>query len=84
MSNKIYINVTRPIFIQKKTMEKTFVVIFHIFEIDPFSYYFVTTKTPNLSNKKPKLAYLDQYSTRKTPKDLWDININTLQYGRFV
>ena len=34
-------------------------------ELEPFFYYFVITKTLNLSNEKWKLVYLDQYSRIK-------------------
>ena len=50
-------------------------------EIDPFLYYFVITKTLNLSNMKYKLTYLNQYLQKKT-KALCDQDIHTLQYER--
>ena len=37
-------------------------------ELDPFFYYFVSTKTLNLSNLKYKLVYLDQNSPIKNIK----------------
>ena len=38
-------------------------------DIEPFLYYFVITKTPNLSNAKLKWAYLNQYPPRDNRKD---------------
>ena len=32
--------------------------------LEPFFYYFVIAKTPNLSNLKYKLAYISQYFLR--------------------
>ena len=57
---------------------------FFIFmELYPFSYYFVITKKPNLSNVKYILAYLNKFFTHeKIPEDLWDNDIHTLKYRR--
>ena len=50
-------------------------------ELEPFFYYFVITKTLNLSHEKCKLVYLDQYSPIKTSQALWYKDIHTLQNG---
>ena len=34
-------------------------------ELEPFSYYFVITKTLNLNNEKYKLVYLEKYYQKK-------------------
>ena len=52
-------------------------------ELEPFFYFFMITKTLNLSCKKYKLVQLDQYSPRIS-NVLWDNNIDTPQYGRKV
>ena len=55
---------------------------FFIFmKLEPFSYYFVITETLNLSNYKWKLVQLDQYSTIKISKSLWDNDIPNPQNG---
>ena len=51
-------------------------------ELEPFLYYLVFTKTPNLSHVKWKLVYLDQYSPRNYIKGSMGKNIYTLQDGR--
>ena len=44
----------------------------------PFTYYFVTTKTPNTSNQKWILVQLDQYSPRKKYQRIYVTRIPTL------
>ena len=39
--------------------------LFIFIELEPFSYYFLTTKKLNLSHVKKKWAYLNQYKTIK-------------------
>ena len=51
-------------------------------ELEPFSYYFVITKTLNLSNDKWKLLWPIQCSTIKIPTDLCDNDVHTLQDWR--
>ena len=58
--------------------------LFIFMELDPFPYYFGVTKTMNLSHKKWKLVYMDQYSHIKISKALWDNNTHTLHYGRKI
>ena len=50
-------------------------------EIELFPYYFVITKTPNLSTVKYILADIKQYSPNKKSKAQWENYIHTLQYG---
>ena len=42
------------------------------------------TKTLDMSNKKWKLAYINQYTPRNKSKDLWDQGIHPLKDGRFL
>ena len=59
-------------------------------ELQPFSYYFVFTKTLNLSNEIQKLAYLDQYSSIVNTKGcmghgclyytIWEVNCVNYSY----
>ena len=63
-----------------KTRRK--ILWFFIFmELEQFSYYFVTTKTPNMSHVKYKWVYLNPYQPKQISKALWDNNIHNLKYG---
>ena len=48
--------------------EKTMWQLFIVMDIEPFLYYFVITRTPNLSNVRYKCAYLNQYLPSKNRK----------------
>ena len=71
------IGLAGPIFTQEKSKsllvnyirtaqygEKRVLAILHIYGVEAIFYYFMITKTLNLSHKKYKLVYIDQYSPR--------------------
>ena len=62
--------------------EKNIVEILYFLEIEPFPYYIVFAKTLNMTNVKYIFAYLNEYSPIKKSKNLWKIDIHTLQCGR--
>ena len=77
-SREMKIGVSGQIFTQKnvkvslgkpypypKIWDKSIVVIIHLHGARAMFYYFMVTKTPNLSHLKYKLVYLDQYPPRK-------------------
>ena len=45
-------------------------------KLETFSFSFVITKTPNLSNVKNKLAYLNQYEHRKKNQRIYGTTIS--------
>ena len=47
-------------------------------DLEPFPYYFVITKTLNLSNKKWKLVKMKQYYHRKKHQRLYETSISIL------
>ena len=47
-------------------------------ELEPFFYYFVITKTLNVSRVKKKLAYLNQYSLKNSCQILYGTTISIL------
>ena len=61
---------------------KYIVAILHIYGAETFFYYFVITKTPNLSKLKEKLVYISNIIPEKISKALLHNNIYTIKYGR--
>ena len=59
-------------------------VILHFFEYEPFFYYFVFTKTLNMSNIIYICIYHPLFAHKKISKAIWDNYINTLKYGRRI
>ena len=64
-----------------KRRENIFWQFFILVELGPFLYYFVITQTLNLNKEEYILVFLDQYSSRRTSRSLWDNNIHTPQDG---
>ena len=59
-------------------LEENILAILHFWELEPFSYYFVFTKTLNLSNVKYIFAYIHQYSPIKIYQNIYGTTIYIL------
>ena len=91
-SCEIETSISQPIFTHKKiskylldnyihTIQYGRIILWKLFifmELEPFSYYFVITKTLSWSNEKRKLVYLNKCLPIKTPQVLRDEDIHTL------
>ena len=81
-SRKNIKSVTRKQYPYPQYRRKIMRPLFIFMELDPFSYYFMITKTLNLSHNKQKQVQLGKYSPIKISRALCDNDIHTPQDGR--
>ena len=85
-------NISQPIFTQRKyqrlygkmvsilyKMGEKYCCDFFLMELEPFSYYFVLTKTLSRIKDKWNLVHLNKISPRKIPQALRDQDIHPIQ-----
>ena len=61
-------------------MEETIVVITHISGYMAIFLLFCIHQDTKSDYKKFKSAYIDKYTLREKRKDIWDLDVNTLQH----
>ena len=53
-------------------------------EIEPFSYYFISTKTPYLPSVKYKWVFIKKITYKNIPKTLWENVTHNLKMGENI